>query len=404
MTLKTRKPSGVVPWPLILVEGGEKAGKSWACAELSTSKRIGQMYWIDLGEGSADEYGAIPGADYLIVEHDGSFAAIYAAVEEIYKLAQKALMAGEKPVALVIDSMTAEWDLLKDWATNRARDSKTNKVKLAKDPNAEIKVSTNYWNDANARHRKLMRLLMTFPGIALMTARGKEVAAMENGQPIEGKKEYRVEGQKTLGFDASCWIRLARDEPPIVVGARSVHTGIRPGRDEPLSLPEDWSLEWVIFEALKCDPSKAHVRDLVEGKPERTPEQIREEALKPTTSFDRLGELFKECTQQGYDSVTVPNERNQEELLLDLIKRLGVTRKQAEVSGQQQRARLRGLWGQADFGDDRDARLQWMAEILGRPVESDDDLSDAEVEKVGVRLDAYIKKNTPPAEAGAAAA
>jgi hypothetical protein len=265
-------------------------------------------------------------------------------------------------------------------------------------------VSGNYWNDANSRHRKLMKLLMTFPGIALMTARGKVVAAIgENGQPIEGKKEYRVEGQKTLGFDASCWIRLSRDEPPIVVGARSVHTGIRPGRDEPLALPEDWSLEWVIFEALKCDPSKAHVRDLVEGKPERTPEQIREEALKPATSFDRLGELYKECAQQGYDSVTVPNERNQEELLLDLIRRLGVARKQAEETGQQQRSRLRNLWGQADFGDDRDARLQWMGEILGRPVESDDDLSDADVASVGVRLDAYIKKNTPPAEAEAAA-
>jgi hypothetical protein len=405
MTLKTRRPSGAVPWPLILIEGPEKAGKTWQCAALSASDRIGQMYWIDLGEGSADEYGAIPGANYLIVEHDGSFASIYAAVEEIYEIAAKAAAAGEPPVALTFDSMNAEWDLLKDWATNRAKGSASNRKKLQQDPHAEIVVSGNYWNDANSRHRKLMKLLMTFPGIALMTARGKVVAAIgENGQPIEGKKEYRVEGQKTLGFDASCWIRLSRDEPPIVVGARSVHTGIRPGRDEPLTLPEDWSLEWVIFEALKCDPSKAHVRDLVEGRAERTPEQIREEALKPTTSFDRLGELYKECTQQGYDSVIVPNERNQEELLLDLIKRLGVARKQAEDSGQQRLAQLRNLWSQADFGDDRDARIQWMAELLGRPVESDDDLSADDMEKVGTRLAAYIKRNTPPAESGPVAA
>jgi hypothetical protein len=248
-----------------------------------------------------------------------------------------------------------------------------------------------------------MRLLMTFPGIALMTARGKEVAAMENGQPVEGKREYRVEGQKSLGSDASCWVRLDRESVPIVVGARSVHSGVRPGRDEPQPLPEDWTVEWLVFEALKCDPSKAHVRDLVEGKPERTPEQIREEALHAATSFERLGELFKECAQQGYDSVTVPNERNQEELLLDLIKRLGVARKEAEDAGRQRLARLRNLWSQADFGDDRDARLQWMSEVLGRPVESDDDLSADDMDRVGTRLAAYIKKNTPPAEAEAAA-
>lgn len=405
MTLKTRRPTGAVPWPLILIEGGEKAGKSWACAALSASKRIGQMYWIDLSEGAADEYGAIPGVNYEIVIHDGSFASIYAAVEDVYAEAARAAAAGDPPVALTFDSMNAEWDLLKDWATNRAKGSASNRKKLQQDPHAEIVVSGNYWNDANARHRKLMKLLMTFPGVVLMTARGKPVAAIgENGQPIEGKKEYRVEGQKSLGFDASCWIRLSRDEPPVVIGARSVHTGVRPGRDEPMTLPEDWSLEWVIFDALKCDPRKAHVRDLVEGTPERTPEQIREEALKPTTSFKRLGELNNECTQQGYDSVTVPDERNQGEvLLLDLIRRLGVARKQTEQAGQQHQAKLRALWSQADFGDDRDARLHWMTEVLGRPVESDDDLSAEDMEKVGARLTAYIKRNTPPAETQEAA-
>lgn len=404
MTLKTRQPTGAVPWPLILIEGAEKTGKSWSGAVLSASEKVGQTYWIDLGEGAADEYGAIPGANYLIVEHDGTFASLYSAVEEIYRLAKNALDAGEKPIVLVIDSMTAEWEVLKDWATNRAKGSKSNQAKLARDPHADIVVSNNYWNDANARHRKLMKLLMTFPGIAIITARGKQVAAIEDGKPVEGKKEYRVEGQKTLGSDATCWVRLSRDEPPIVVGARSVHSGVRPGRDEPQPLPEDWTLEWLIFEALKCDPKKAHVRDLVEGRPERTPEEIREEALKPATSFARLGELFKECTDQGYDSVIVSNERNQDELLPDLIKRLGIARKQTEDAGQHQRARLRKLWSQVDFGDDSDARIHWMSEVLGRPVESDDDLSADDMAKVAARLDAYIAKNTPPADQGRPAA
>lgn len=275
--LKTRQPTGRVPWPLILVEGSEKSGKSYSVAALSASDKVGQTYWIDLAEGSADEYGAVPGARYLVVEHDGKWATIFAAVEAIYAEAERANNAGEPPVVLAIDSMTAEWNMLKDWAGNRAKGSASNRRKLAQDPQAEITISQNYWNDANSRHAKLMRLLMTFPGIAVMTARGKWVAAIgDNGQPIEGKKEYRVEGQKSLAFDASCWVRLDREKPGQVIGLRSVHAGVRPGRDEPKDLPPDWTLEWLVFEALKCDPHGTHARKLVELQPgDEAPESPR---------------------------------------------------------------------------------------------------------------------------------
>jgi hypothetical protein len=396
MAIKTRKPTGAVPWPLILIEGSEKSGKTWACATFSGSKRLGQMYWIDLGEGSADEYGAIPGADYLIVEHDGSFAQILAAVRELHGMAAKELAAGRPPLALTIDSMTAEWELLKDWATNRAMGSRTNKAKLARDPNAEIKVSTNYWNDANGRHRELMRLLMTFPGPVLMTARGKQVAVIgDNGQPVEGKKDYRVEAHKTLGFDASCWVRLSRDHEPLVVGARSVHSGIRPGIDDPKTLPEDWTLEQLIFDLLRCDPTKARVRDLVEGKPERTPEQIAEEAIKPGTSFDRLAQIHQEAKALGYESVVLPNESGQDELLLDLIARFGKARRPAS---DEQRSGLERAWEAAGDFADVESRLRYASEIVGRQVLDLGSLTGQEVHWVLNRLDAYIKQNTPPAD------
>jgi len=267
MAIKTRKPTGAVPWPLVLLEGAEKSGKSWACAELSASEKVGQTYWIDLNEGAADEYGAIPGSRYLVVEHDGTWNDIIGQVVEIRDEAARAAQAGEPPVVLVIDSMTAEWELLKDWTTNRAKESRSNKARLARDPNAEINISTNFWNDANARHRRLMTILMTFPGIVVMTARGKEVAAMDAaGRPIEGSKDYKVEGQKTLAYDASVWVRLSREQPPIVVGARSVHAGIKPGVDKPEPMP-DFTLERLIFDALKCDPTAANVRDMTEMKP-----------------------------------------------------------------------------------------------------------------------------------------
>jgi hypothetical protein len=262
MAIKTRKPTGAVPWPLILIEGEEKAGKSWACAALSSSERVGQTYWIDLAEGAADEYGAVPGARYLVVEHDGSWRDILAQVKEIKAEAQRAHDAGEPPVVLVLDSMSSEWVMLSEWVEQRARRSERGKAVLKKDPDAEVPVSANYWNDANSRHRKLMTTLMTFPGIVVVTARGKEVAEMDKkGNPVAGKKGYRVEGQKGLAFDCSVWVRMYRTEPTQIVGARSVHAGIKPGTDDPKEVP-DFTLEWLVFDVLHCDPRAAHVRDI----------------------------------------------------------------------------------------------------------------------------------------------
>src|SRR3954453_11884006 len=95
--LKTRKPTGRVPWPCVLLEGEEKAGKSWALAQFSTSDRIGALYWIDLNEGTGDEYGAIPGANYQLIEHDGSYAAVLAAVQAIKAQARRAADAARGP-------------------------------------------------------------------------------------------------------------------------------------------------------------------------------------------------------------------------------------------------------------------------------------------------------------------
>ncbi|UXE04536.1 RecA-like DNA recombinase [Mycobacterium phage Aubs] len=260
MSLKTRPPTGAVPWPLILVEGGEKAGKSWAAAVLSSSDKVGRTLWIDWAEGAADEYGAIPGARYEVIEHDGTWTSIMEQVRAARDEAQRAIDAGEKPVVLVIDSMTAEWDDLKEWVDNKARRREANLKKLERDPEAEIVISTDLWNLATARHKELMRVLMRFPGIVVMIARGADQVAMENGKPTS-QRTWKVEGQKNLAFDASVWVRLNRGEHPQIIGARSVHAGIIPGEDKPRRVP-DLTLEQLVFDILKCDPKTAHVREL----------------------------------------------------------------------------------------------------------------------------------------------
>jgi hypothetical protein len=266
--LTTRKPTGRVPWPCVLLEGEEKAGKSFALAQFSASDRIGTLYWIDLNEGAGDEYGAIPGADYQLVEHDGSYAQVLSAVQAVKAEARRTADAGEPPVVLGIDTGSAIWDGLKDWASDRAARSARNRELLKRDPNAEITISQNLWNDAGARWRKLQTELLTFPGIVVVTARGKEVTEVDaNGRPIEGQKTWSVQTHREFPYAATVWMRLRRGRRPLIVGARSVHVGIKPNADpaKEVTAPEAAGrlLEWLVFDALKCDPGTAHVRDLV---------------------------------------------------------------------------------------------------------------------------------------------
>lgn len=323
MALNTRPPTCLVPWPLILVEGGEKSGKSWLFAELSASDKVGRCVWIDLGEGSADEYGdAITGEiTYEVVIHDGSWASIFGQIADAHAAAAKARDAGEKPFCLGIDSATLLWEMLKDWAAARAAGSDSNKARLAKDPNAEIKVPNLVWNDVAARWQRMMRLLMTFPGICVITARGKETVKIENGRPVEGETVYKVETQKNLQYDASVWLRVSRDAPPMIVGARSKHLRIRHGRDEGRVLSPDATLEQLIFEGLRCGQD-SQPRDLVRLGRERLPETIRDEAL-ATRDRDELLALLAETAHPTFAGVTVENENGNEELLHELVLRHG---------------------------------------------------------------------------------
>lgn len=391
MALKTHKPSGRVAPPLILLEGGEKTGKSIHAALLSASDRVGRTFWIEFGEVTAEEYGAVPGVRYEIVEHDGSFRSLHQAVSDAREEAQRAKDAGEKPVVLVIDQMGAIWDLLKDWATNRARGSRTNRAKLASDPNADINVSSNYWNDANDRHQKIVKMLMTFPGIVVMIARGKEVAAIgENGQPVEGKKEYRVEAQKNLCFNTAHWIRLVRGEGAYLIGVRSVFNGIRATEEPPRRLQADWSLDWFIFDFLRFDLANSDTPVLVEPKPERTPEQIADEAMLPSTTTARVAELWAEAKDLDYGSVVVPNEHGQEELLPTLLKRKGLEKKAADPASTEQHRHMHALWREAGEFEDRDDRLNFTRDIIQRDIRSSSELTATEADKVVDHLKRYI--------------
>jgi hypothetical protein len=259
MAPRTRQPSGVPNWPMVLIEGPDSVGKSYQAAQFTGSDKVGQAYWMDLGEGAADEYINVPGADYLILDHDGSWVDI---ITQIGEAAAEAEKAGDKPAVLVIDSASNVWDMLKAWTNSRARNSRNGKKLLAADPDAEIKPAPNLWNDANDRHHQFMNLLARFPGIVILTAKGKETMAVDSdGRPIPNAKDYSVEANKNLPFRVNAHVRLSRDEPPMVVSFRSATNGMRPGVDRPQKYP-DFTLEHLVFDVMGL--KSAQTRDVTE--------------------------------------------------------------------------------------------------------------------------------------------
>ena len=212
MTLTTRKPTGKAPWPMLLLAGVEKSGKSYACAALSASDLIDRTFYIEVGEGSADQYGALPGARYEIVEHDGSHAGILAACEA----AAAEPMTNGKPHAIIFDSASEYWALLSDEQASIA-------AKRGKDT-----ITMDQWNSAKKRWRKTIDALRASKGPVILTSRLDLVTVMKDGKPTT-EKQWKVRAEKDLPFEVDGVIELKEPRRPIVTGIRTVAFNVPAG-------------------------------------------------------------------------------------------------------------------------------------------------------------------------------
>ena len=215
-TRRTRKPTGKASWPLVLLAGREKCGKSYTASKLSASDLIDRTLYIEIGEGSADQYGAIPGARYEIVDHDGSWADILAAIEWAVEQPRP----NGKPHALVIDSMTELWGLLADEQESIAR-------RRGKDT-----ITMDQWNAAKKRWRKVVDAARRNSGPVLFTARYNEVTVIRNGKPTTDK-EWKVDAEKNLAYEVDAVITWKKMREPHIDGVRTVAFDVPPGGFSP---------------------------------------------------------------------------------------------------------------------------------------------------------------------------
>jgi hypothetical protein len=253
--LRTRTPTGEVAWPLILVEGDEKAGKSYAAYSLSADERVGRTFVFEFGEGIADEYAQL--GPYEIVEHNGTYQDLLAQV----KAACAEPTEPGKPNVVVIDQMTELWDLLNAWAEHRARGTKSSKAKLKADPDAEIDITANLHNDKADRWYAVLNRIRRSNVIGVLVCRGKEVTKFRNGQPVAGEIDYSIQGHKGTVFAVKAHVRMTKPHVATLLGVNSLNIDV-PANGRRLA--DSNPLGELVFDILGCGADSV-ARPLMRG-------------------------------------------------------------------------------------------------------------------------------------------
>lgn len=158
-----RKPSGVSPWPITLLAGGPKTETARLAADASTSELIDRTLWLSWHERTPDAFGAIAGARFEIVEHDGTLDDFEEALSTV--IAIKRGKAG-RPHLIVVDGISQLWESVKDWGTASAAASS----------------SASFWLAVNDRWSGILNVLRKHDGPVLLVAR-------TDGEALAGHKD-----------------------------------------------------------------------------------------------------------------------------------------------------------------------------------------------------------------------
>lgn len=229
--LRTRRPTGKPPWPMFCIAGAEKTGKSYGVALFSSSDLIDRTFYLELGEGAADQYGAIPGARYEIVEHDGTFTSI---LEQTQAAVAEPRPNG-KPHCFAVDSITELWDLLSDEAQAKANARAAAKAAQAKRPAPaeDVQITMDLWNEAKKKWRRFLDVLRVYDGPVLLLARLELVATVENGKPTD-RREWKIRAEKNLAYECDAIVKIYAPQSAFLTGVRSTVVQVPPGSELPL--------------------------------------------------------------------------------------------------------------------------------------------------------------------------
>lgn len=234
MALTTRKPTGLPAWPLILLAGGEKCGKSYAAAQASSSELVDRTFWFTFGEDDPDEYA--PLGRFEIVQFDGTYRGLIQAMDDAEKEPVK-----DKPHLWVLDSGTKLWDLLSDEAqesANRRAIAKARKFNQTA-PDGDMTIGPDLWNVAKQRWAHIITTMKDHKGPSIITSRLEQTVVMDGDRPTKDRV-WKVKAEKGLPYDVGAVIQLQGYREAYLTGVRSLKYRPEPGEVKPF---QDFTIE-----------------------------------------------------------------------------------------------------------------------------------------------------------------
>ncbi|MGV9836481.1 hypothetical protein ACWDUL_20160 [Nocardia niigatensis] len=267
---------------------------------------VGTMFWLDAGEENDGNIVAVrtENADRQLIAHDGSMDDILTQIREIHAYAVLAAAESEPPVVLVINSISQIWATMKAAVSVRALLSDTAAAAWAADPDADIQPHRGHWREANAWWKSLVELLLTFPGVVLLTARAEETQTFgDDGKP-EPTLRWRTDFHFDLQFQVTAMVRMRGSEVPELTVVHSSATDRVPSK-APVPC-KDLTVAQLVSEYLGVDLSKLGRRSLY-----RSPEVMALQMLAARTmaALESLNITFTESVGFEHPVVQAAYER-----------------------------------------------------------------------------------------------
>lgn len=350
----TRKPTGKPSWPMMLLAGVEKSGKSWSAAAFSASDMVGRTFFIEVGEHYADEYGRLPGVRYEIVPHNGTYRDIATAVE--WAVAQPRGEDG-KPNCVIFDSGTVLWEMLSDQAHRTAYRRWRKKNPDAPEPEEEVQVTMDLWNIAKDKFADIARMLYQHDGPSIITGRLEQVAVVVGGKPTN-EKAWKVRAEKNLPFEVDVVVQARAPRTWEITGLRSTRLQLPEGKKNTIPLP-GFTVEDLLRKLGHDEPGAVAPRSVTLLRPddEPGPQYAVADAV-----------VRKEQEQRGERPAASQLQRTR--LVLLMKDKLGITDRDQRIAAMSRHLKRR-IDSFTDLTPgEAHATIQTLAELPDRPAPS----------------------------------
>lgn len=280
---QTRRPTGQASWPIVILAGVEGSGKTWSAVEASGMDLIDRAFFLEVGERMADEYGAVPGADFEIVEHDGTWGNILGAV----RWAASQTPADGKAHLLIIDSVTEVWTLLSDIAQHVANTRARNK---GRGGSGDAQITMDLWNQAKDALADFLAACRAFPGPVILTARLDNVTVVEGGKPT-GEHVWKIRGEKNLPYQATVILQARSPRDWLLTKIASTKMQLPPNGEEKIG--PAFTVEG-LFERMGVTAGAAastYVRPSPDGTPHMSQAQRQAQAREAAAMREKIAAL-----------------------------------------------------------------------------------------------------------------